>query len=171
MLAYYIPPLSTLFVSLMTEESETREGPTIGVGGVVIQDERVVLIRRGTEPLKGHWSIPGGRLEWGETLVEGVRRELREETGLEVRVGELIEAFERIFRDAAGRPRYHFVILDFLCEAERGQPRPGGDVTEVAVVAEDELARYQLTEAATRVIRKAFEMARTRRPQNFSPSA
>jgi 8-oxo-dGTP diphosphatase len=151
----------------MTEEPENRERPTVGVGGVVVLGERVVLIRRGTEPLKGQWSIPGGRLEWGETLVEGVRRELREETGLEVRVGELIEAFERIFRDEDGRPRYHFVILDFLCEAEPGQPRPGGDVTEVALVREDDLGRYRLTEAATRVVRKAFQMARERRRQSF----
>ncbi len=153
----------------MKQESATREGPTVGVGGVVIQDERVLLIRRGTEPLKGHWSIPGGRLEWGETLREGVRRELREETGLDVRVGELIEAFERIFRDEDGKLRFHFVILDFLCEAERGRPRPGGDVTAVALAREDELPAYGLTEAATRVIRKAFRMARERSRQSSSP--
>jgi len=146
----------------MTEKHEDREQPTVGVGGVVIVGDQVVLIRRGTDPLKGRWSIPGGRLEWGETLVEGVRRELLEETGLKVRVGGLIEAFERILRNPARGPRYHFVILDFLCEAEPGRPRPGGDVTEVALAREDELASYQLTEAAARVIRKAFEMARQR---------
>ncbi len=147
----------------MNSKREYPDWPVVGVGGVVIRDDRVLLIRRGTEPLKGAWSIPGGTLELGETLVEGVRRELREETGLDVRVGELIEAFERVFRDGDGRPRYHFVILDYFCEAASGTPQPGGDVTEIALAREDDLARYELTPAATRVIRKAFVMARERR--------
>src|SRR5271167_1939258 len=92
---------------------EYPERPVVGVGGVVIENGRVLLIRRGGEPLKGQWSIPGGTLETGETLEEGTRREMQEETGLQVRVGELIEVFERIFTDeppqetvAGGRPRY-----------------------------------------------------------------
>lgn len=147
----------------MNSKREYPDRPVVGVGGVVIQDDRVLLIRRGTEPLKGAWSIPGGTLELGETLVEGVRRELREETGLDVRVGELIEAFERVFRDGDGRPRYHFVILDYFCEAASGTAQPGGDVTEIALAREDDLARYELTPAATRVIRKAFLIARERK--------
>jgi 8-oxo-dGTP diphosphatase len=136
----------------------------VGVGGVVIADERVLLIRRGGPPLEGEWSIPGGMLELGESLKEGVRRELEEETGLEVRVGDLIEAFERIFPDGKGaneRPRYHFVILDYLCEAVSGTARAGSDVTDVAWARENELAQYSLTPTATRVIGTAFEMART----------
>lgn len=141
----------------------------VGVGGVVISDDRALLIRRGSEPLRGEWSIPGGTLELGETLIEGVARELREETGLEVKVLELIEVFERIFAGNPGepgapeggdRPQYHFVIVDYLCAAVSGTPRPGGDVTHVAWVREDELGRYNLTPAATRVLRKAFAMAR-----------
>lgn len=142
----------------------------VGVGGVVISDDRALLIRRGSEPLRGEWSIPGGTLELGETLIEGVARELREETGLEVRVLELIEVFERIFAGNPGepgapegnRPQYHFVIVDYLCEALSGTPRPGSDVTHVAWVREDELGRYNLTPTATRVLRKAFAMARSR---------
>lgn len=142
----------------------------VGVGGVVIADDRALLIRRGSEPLKGQWSIPGGKLELGETLVEGVRRELLEETGLEVRVLELIEVFERIFPDhhpagaaqRAGRPQYHFLILDYLCQALSGEPRAGGDVTDVALVREEDLGHYKLTPTATRVVRKAFAMARAR---------
>jgi 8-oxo-dGTP diphosphatase len=159
---------------------ETREypaRPVVGVGGVVIRDGRAVLIRRGAEPLKGQWSIPGGTLELGETIAEGVRRELAEETGLEVRVVELIEVFERIWPDpppaaegiaAAGPPagnrgpRYHFVILDYLCEAAGGELRAGSDVTDVALAAEDELEPYALTPTATRVICRAFQMARAR---------
>ncbi len=159
---------------MMTGKREYPDRPVVGVGGVVISDGCVLLIRRGSEPLKGEWSIPGGTLEVGETLVEGIARELCEETGLEVKVLELIEVFERIFEaqpgrpaqsDASGRaarPQYHFVILDYLCEAVGGEPRPGGDVTDLAFAREDELGRYNLTPAATRVLRKAFAMARAR---------
>lgn len=96
----------------------------------------------------------------GETLVEGVQRELLEETGMEVRVLGLIEVFERIFPDASGRTQYHFVILDYLCEGISGTPRAGGDCTEVARVREEDLEKYSLTPAATRVLKKAFSMAR-----------
>jgi 8-oxo-dGTP diphosphatase len=176
---------------------EYPERPIVGVGGVVIQDGRVVLVRRGGPPLEGNWSIPGGTLEVGETIAEGVQRELREETGLEVRVGELIEVFERIFpgeskpgdraaargapdagergesgragsapgnagASEAGRPQYHFVILDYLCEALGGALRAGGDAADVAFVREDELAPYSLSPTATRVICKAFALSRAR---------
>ena len=133
----------------------------VGVGGVIIEQGRVLLIRRGGEPLKGQWSIPGGTLEAGETLEEGTRREMEEETGLRVRVGELIEVFERIFRDpgeTTGRPRFHFVIMDYLCERISGDARAGGDVTDVAWVAESDLTAYNLTPTATRILKKAFAM-------------
>lgn len=129
---------------------------------MVIDDGRALLIRRGHPPLEGEWSIPGGTLELGESLVEGVRRELAEETALDVCVLDLIEVFERIFPDEGGRTRYHFVILDYLCEVVAGAPRPGGDAAEVAWVREEELGKYALTPAATRVLRKAFAMARER---------
>ena len=144
----------------------------VGVGGVVIRDSHVLLIRRGTEPLKGQWSIPGGTLELGETLEEGVRRELREETSLDVRVLDLIEIFERISPGPQTnfdgpqlktvRPQYHFVIADYLCEAASGNPRAGSDVTDVAFVREEDLPAYNLTPTATRVIRRAFALAHER---------
>lgn len=134
----------------------------VGVGGVVISRGRALLIRRGGPPLQGQWSIPGGMLEVGETLIEGVRRELIEETGVEVQVGKLIEVFERINLDGAGKTRYHFVVLDYLCEVIRGEARAGSDVTDVAWAAVSELERYSLTETATRVILSAFAMARER---------
>jgi len=146
----------------MTDKREYPERPVVGVGGVVIRDGQALLVRRGSEPLKGQWSIPGGTLELGETIAEGVVRELREETGLDVRVVDLIEVFERIF-PGEGRPQYHFVILDYLCEAPNGTPQPGSDVTDVAFATEGELARYHLTPTATRVIQNAFRMARARR--------
>jgi 8-oxo-dGTP diphosphatase len=134
----------------------------VGVGGVVILKGRALLIRRGGPPLEGQWSIPGGMLEAGETLIEGVRRELIEETGVEVKVGKLIEVFERINLDSAGKTQYHFVVLDYLCEAVGGKARAGSDVTDVAWAAASELGNYSLTETATRVILSAFAMARER---------
>jgi 8-oxo-dGTP diphosphatase len=132
----------------------------VGVGGVVILNGRALLIRRGGPPLEGQWSIPGGMLEVGETLREGVRRELLEETEIRVRVGELIDVFERINLDGGGKAHYHFVILDYLCEAVGGEARAGSDVTEVAWATPSELANYSLSETATKVILKAFEMAK-----------
>lgn len=153
----------------MGGKREYPDHPVVGVGGVVILDGRALLIRRGCEPLKGQWSIPGGTLELGETLEDGVRRELLEETGLDVRVLELIEVFERIFQDSRAnssappaRPQYHFVIVDYLCEAIAGSPCAGSDVTDVALVAEEDLSAYNLTPAATRIMRKAFSQARAR---------
>jgi 8-oxo-dGTP diphosphatase len=131
----------------------------VGVGGVVISGGRALLVRRGSAPLEGQWSIPGGMLEVGETLREGVRRELLEETGIEVRVGELIEVFERITPDGDGKTHYHFVVLDYLCEAVRGEARAGSDVVDVAWAAPAELATFSISETAMRVIMKAFEMA------------
>jgi mutator protein MutT len=135
----------------------------VGVGGVVIHEERVLLIRRGSAPLEGEWSIPGGMLEIGETILEGVQRELLEETAIEVRVLDLIEVFERVTRDDEGRLKYHFVILDYLCEVVRGEAQAGSDVTDVAWARENELNGYSLTPTATRVIQKAFEIARRRK--------
>lgn len=139
---------------------EYPDRPVVGVGGVVILGGRVLLVRRGKPPLEGEWSIPGGMLELGETLLEGVQRELAEETAVEVRVLDLIEVFERISFDAAGLTKYHFVVLDYLCEVIRGDARAGSDVTEVAWTTDSELSRYALAPAAKRVIQKAFDIAR-----------
>jgi 8-oxo-dGTP diphosphatase len=147
---------------------EYPEKPVVGVGGVVIENDRALLIRRGTEPLLGQWSIPGGTLELGESLQAGVARELLEETGLEVRVIDLIEVFDRIFpasesgKRSVSRPRYHYVIVDYLCERISGEPRAGSDVTDVVYVKEQDLPHYELTETATRVLRNAFAMYRQR---------
>lgn len=129
---------------------------------MVIADGRTLLIRRGNAPLEGQWSIPGGMLELGESIIEGVRRELAEETGIEVRVLELIEVFERVIPGDGGRTRYHFVILDYLCEVVSGEAKAASDVTDVAWASEKELEKYELTAIATRVIKRAFDMARAR---------
>jgi 8-oxo-dGTP diphosphatase len=128
------------------------------------------LIRRGNEPLRGEWSLPGGILELGETLEQGVARELLEETGMGVRVLELIEVFDRIYGEdgtiaaqAQKKPLFHYVIVDYLCQRIGGEPRAGSDVTDVAFAREDQLGNYQLTETATRILKKAFAMDRARR--------
>lgn len=160
----------------MTSSREYPERPLVGVGGVVIQDGRALLIRRGSEPLRGEWSIPGGMLELGESLQQGVARELLEETGLRVRVLDVIEVFDRIYGDdpkdfgvvpsndiAHKRPRFHYVIIDYLCETLGGDLRAGSDVTDVYFASEQELLRFGLTETATRILTKAFAMDRARR--------
>lgn len=155
----------------MTPKREYPDHPLVGVGGVVIDNERALLIRRGGPPLEGEWSIPGGMLELGETLEQGVARELAEETGLEVNVLKLIEVLERVFPALPGadgapgdaaRPQYHFVILDYLCETRGGTLCAGSDAREFAWAREEELVKFSLTIAATRVIRKAFAMAHAR---------
>jgi 8-oxo-dGTP diphosphatase len=149
---------------------EYPDRPVVGIGGVVIENDRVLLIRRGTEPLLGQWSIPGGTLELAESLQEGVARELLEETGLEVRVLDLIDAFDRIYLDpseggggTAKGPRFHYVIVDYLCERISGEAVAGSDVTDVAFVSENELQPYQLTPTATRIIQQAFALYRRNR--------
>ncbi|MGB6482937.1 MAG: NUDIX hydrolase [Candidatus Acidiferrales bacterium] len=149
-----------------TEGREYPERPIIAVGGVVIHDSQVLLIRRGQPPLEGRWSIPGGILEIGETIAEGIERELKEETGIQVRVLDLIEIYENVLRDKENEPRYHFVILDYLCEFAEGTARPGGDVTEVVWTSEQQLGSLAVTGAAKRVIRKAFSAVRGRAAQS-----
>lgn len=142
---------------------EYPDRPIVGVGGVVVEDGAVLLVKRAGEPLKGQWSLPGGAVELGETLTEAVARELREETGLEVRLLDIVEVFERISRDADERTRYHYVLIDYLCEPTGGKARAGSDVAAVAWARPEELARYQLTDKATAVIQKALELHRARR--------
>lgn len=144
------------------ERREYPERPVVGVGGVVLREGAVLLVQRAAEPLRGQWSLPGGVVELGETLEEAVVRELREETGLQVRVLELVEAFDRIIRDDAGRLRYHYVLLDYLCEALSGSPQAGSDVTAVAWARAEEFDAYKLGAHARRVCEKALRMARPR---------
>ena len=132
--------------------------PFIGVGGVVFIGGRVVLVERRHEPLAGQWSLPGGAIELGETLHEGLRRELREEIGIETKIGPLVELFDRITRDTDGRVRYHYVLADYLCHHVSGELRPGSDAETVALADLADLSRYALTEQARSVIRRAANL-------------
>jgi mutator protein MutT len=132
--------------------------PFIGVGAVVVDAGRVVLVKRGSEPLKGQWSLPGGAVEIGETLTTCVARELKEETGLEVEVGPVIEVFDRITQDDEGRVQYHYVLVDYLCWPVAGDLRAGSDVDDARFVSLEDLAGYELTEKAIAVIGRALEL-------------
>ena len=129
--------------------------PVVGVGGVLVHEGRVLLIRRGKEPLYGRWVVPGGTVELGEPLDEALVRELREETGLEVEPLELITVFDRIQRDG-GRVLYHHVIVDYLCRWISGEARAASDALEVAWAAPDELDRFDLPTKALEVVQDAF---------------
>ncbi len=139
---------------------EYPDAPIAGVGAVIVRggDEPVVLlIRRGQEPLKGEWSLPGGAVELGETLEAAVRREVLEETGLVVEPAGIVQAFDRISRDAHGRVRYHYVLVDFLCRVKGGSLACASDALEARWVDPRELDG--LTPLTVEVIRKAIQMA------------
>ena len=130
--------------------------PFVGVGAIILERGRVLMAQRGKPPLKGWWSLPGGLLELGEALADGLRREVLEETGLEVRPLGVLEVFERIMRDAAGAPEYHYVLIDYICRATGGTLRAGDDVCAVEWVRRRDLARLTITEGTLAVIEKAF---------------
>ncbi len=133
--------------------------PLVGVGAVILRRDRILMARRGKQPLKGWWSLPGGLLEIGESLAGAVRREVREETGLEIRPAGILEVFERIMRDASGAPEYHYVLIDYICRVTGGTLRAGDDVCAVEWVRRRDLPRLQITEGTLRVIEKAFNGA------------
>ena len=135
--------------------------PIVGVGGVIVDGDRVVLVKRKYEPLALRWSIPGGTLEVGESLESGVARELLEETGLVVDVGPVIEVFDRIHRDADDAVMYHFVLVDYLCWPVSGVLAAGSDVDRAELVDPGQLAPFNLTTKATAVIHRAIELNRS----------
>ena len=143
-----------------SDRREYPERPIVGVGAVIVRDGRVLVVRRRFEPLAGRWSLPGGTLELGETLEAGVAREMREETGLDVEVGPVIEVFDRILLDEARRVRYHFVLVDYLCWPVGGELRPGSDVDSAIFVDPAGLGPYDLTVKARAVIDRALDLAR-----------
>jgi mutator protein MutT len=135
---------------------EYPEHPLVGVGAVIVEGDRVVLVRRAAQPMAGEWSIPGGMLELGETMRAGAEREAREETGLQVEAGEVLGVLDRILPDADGKTRFHYVLIDFLCQRIAGELRAGGDAAEARWVGEADLQGLGVAEAAVRIIRKAL---------------
>src|SRR5882757_9807504 len=127
---------------------EYPERPIVGVGAVIVADQRVLLARRGRPPLLGHWSLPGGAVEMGETLRAATEREALEETGLIVEALEVLAVLDRIVPGQDSNPQYHYVLIDFLCRRRGGELRAGGDALEVAWAGEEDLAHYNLEAAA-----------------------
>ena len=138
------------------DRREYPERPIVGVGAVIADGGRVLLIRRRYEPLKGQWSLPGGAVEVGEPLERAIAREVLEETGLVVEVGPVIEVFDRITYDDQQRVRYHYVLIDYLCQPTGGNLVAGSDVDAAIWVDPAQLAQYNLTDNATAVIRQGL---------------
>src|SRR5947209_19454680 len=134
--------------------------PLVGVGAILLRRDRILMAQRGKEPLKGWWSLPGGALETGESLKDAVRREVREETGLEILPVGVLEIFERIMRDASGAPEYHYVLIEYMCRITGGTLRAGDDVCRVDWVRRGDLPKLQITEGTLAVIEKAFHQRR-----------
>ncbi len=135
---------------------EFPEVPLVGVGSIIIEGDRVVLVKRAHPPIQGQWSIPGGVLEVGELVREAAIREAREETGLIVDPGELLGVFDRVLRDAEKRVQYHYVLIDFLCKRVGGELLAASDAAEVQWFTREELGALDLAEDTLEVIHKGF---------------
>jgi len=140
-------------------QREYPEQPLVGVGAIIIENSRVVLVKRGHPPLQDRWSIPGGVLEVGELVREAAVREAAEETGLTVEPGELLGVFDRVLRDANGRVQYHYVLVDFLCRRVSGEIAAAGDAAAARWFTREELPAMNLSEDTLQVIHKGFARA------------
>ena len=132
--------------------------PVVSVGAVIVDGGRVLLIKRGQPPLQGRWSLPGGVVEVGETLREALTREVREETGLEVEVGPVVEVLERIEREDGNRVEYHYVIIDYRCLVRGGRLACGSDADDARWVAASDIASFGVTAAVADVVHKALAL-------------
>ncbi|HEX4424029.1 MAG TPA: NUDIX hydrolase [Terriglobales bacterium] len=136
---------------------EYPDRPLVGIGAIIIENARVLLIKRGQPPLLGEWSIPGGMLELGETVREAAIREAQEETGLTVEPGELLGVFDRVIRDEGNRVRYHYVLIDFLCRRISGDVLAAGDADDARWFTQEEAAKLPLAKDTAEVVRRGFE--------------
>jgi ADP-ribose pyrophosphatase YjhB (NUDIX family) len=134
--------------------------PRVGVGAVVLHEGRVLLVRRGGAPALGKWSLPGGLVELGETTREAIEREIVEECGCRIRVVDVAGVIDRITRDAEGRVRYHYVLVDYLAVADSADIVAGSDAAEARWVAVEEIARLDTTEGLLDMVRRALARAR-----------
>ncbi len=124
----------------------------------MFKGDSILLVERAGEPLKGYWSLPGGLLETGELLEDAVKREVLEETGLRIEIRSRFDIFERIMRDAGGKAEYHYVLVDYICEAIGGEMRPASDASRVEWVPHSELRNYKVTSGTLEAIERAYRM-------------
>ncbi|HEY3187042.1 MAG TPA: NUDIX hydrolase [Solirubrobacteraceae bacterium] len=148
----------------MSDGREYPNLPRVGVGAVVLDAGRVLLVRRGKAPLAGKWSLPGGLVELGETTREAVRREIAEECGLTIRVGEVAGILDRVVRDAAGRVRYHWVLVDYVAFVESGTVCAASDADEAQWVEVNAVERLDTTDGLMDMIRRALALAERSQP-------
>ncbi len=141
---------------------EYPDRPFVGVGGIVIQGQQVLLVRRGKPPRQGEWSIPGGMLELGEKLRDGVAREVEEETGITVTPLEVLDVFDSITPDADGKILYHYALIDFLCSVVGGELRAATDVSDARWATLDEALTLVARQMTKDVIRKGFSQTTAR---------
>ena len=142
-----------------TMKREYPQVPIAAVGVVVLKGDKVLLIRRGKEPGRGRWGLPGGAVELGETVAQTAEREVDEECGIEIQIRDVIEVIDRIIGDDDGQIRYHYILIDLLAGHRRGDPIASSDAMEVRWVVEKELDQLELSQATRRVIRKGLRMA------------
>lgn len=144
----------------MSEERRYPKRPLLGVGALIFQRDCILMVERGGEPLKGWWSIPGGLVETGELLEDAIRREVREETGLEIKPAGMLQIFERIMRDSQDAAEYHYVLIDYVCRVRGGTLRAGDDVSRAEWVRRPDLKKLRITEGTLAVIEKGFRNRR-----------
>ncbi len=135
---------------------EYPSAPMPSVGAVVLKGDRVLLVLRGQEPSKGRWSVPGGVMELGETIQETARREVREECGVQIEVGSAVEVRDAIVRDAGGRIRYHYVLVDVMARYLDGELTAASDAEDARWVSEEELPSYDLTTGLLPVLKRCL---------------
>jgi 8-oxo-dGTP diphosphatase len=141
-------------------QREYPQQPLVGLGAVIVEAGRVLLIKRGKAPLLGEWSIPGGMLELGETLRQGAEREALEETGLVVRATDLLGVFDRIVPDEAQRTLYHYVLIDFLCEKLSGDMLAAGDASDARWCTLTDLSNLSIPEETLKVLQMGIAKAK-----------
>ena len=138
---------------------EYPDHPRVGVGAVVLDGDRVLLVRRDRSPAAGKWSIPGGLVDLGETTAEAARREVREECGIAVRLLGVAGVVDRVIRDDAGRVRYHYVLVDFAARPESGPVQAGSDAAEACWVPISEVERFDTTAGLMDMIHRAIAVS------------
>jgi ADP-ribose pyrophosphatase len=139
-------------------KKEYPKHPMVGVGAIIIQDGKILIVKRGSEPGKGKWSVPGGLVELGEAIEQTVVREVKEECNLDVEVDRLIDVVDNIVTDENGEVKYHFVILDFFVKLRGGKLKPGDDVENAKWVTLEEVEKYDITKTFREFIKRNMEV-------------